>query len=193
MHTIEPYYLWRDYYSSEDDEHSPFYGRTYSEFEFSNTIYNFYIHPQWDEFGSPTLYIKVLFADYEKGYVIIEMIGEWNDAIGNDIMFLKTDIINPMMNAGISKFIVIGEHVLNFHASDDCYYEEWYDDINEHNGYIAFVNFHQHVLDEMKTARIQHYVKFGNQLNEVDWRTVKPFHMHKLIEGLMQKELPEPR
>ncbi|MFN9883097.1 MAG: hypothetical protein ACK53R_06910 [Bacteroidota bacterium] len=193
MHTIEPYYLWRDYYSSEDDEHSPFYGRTYSEFEFSNTIYNFYIHPQWDEFGSPTLYIKVLFADYEKGYVIIEMIGERNDAIGNDIMFLKTDIINPMMNAGISKFIVIGENVLNFHASDDCYYEEWYDDINEHNGYIAFVNFHQHVLDEMKTARIHHYVKFGNQLNEVDWRTVKPFHMHKLIEGLMQKELPETR
>lgn len=121
------------------------------------------------------------------------MIGEWNDAIGNDIMFLKTDIINPMMNAGISKFIVIGENVLNFHASDDCYYEEWYDDINEQNGYIAFVNFHQHVLDEMKTARIHHYVKLGNQLNEVDWRTVKPFHMHKLIESLMQKELPEPR
>jgi hypothetical protein len=45
----------------------------------------------------------------------------------------------------------------------------------------------------MKTARIHHYVKFGNQLNEVDWRTVKPFHMHKLIEGLMQKELPETR
>ncbi|MEJ7675142.1 MAG: hypothetical protein WKF59_21170 [Chitinophagaceae bacterium] len=41
-----------------------FYGREYSEFDFSQTVYNYYIHPQWDEFGSSTLYIKVLMADY---------------------------------------------------------------------------------------------------------------------------------
>jgi hypothetical protein len=190
LHTIEPYYLWRDYYSAENDEHSPFYGREYSEFEFSNTIYNFYIHPQWDEFGSQTLYIKILFADYDKGYVIIEMIGEWNDAIGNDIMFFKTDIINPLLQKGICKFILIGENVLNFHASDDCYYEEWYEDVNDNSGYIAFVNFHEHVLEEMRAAHIHYYVQFGDTLNEIDWRTVKPFHMHKLVEGLMQKQLP---
>ncbi len=191
MHSIEPYYLWRDYYSAEDDVRSPFFGREYSEFEFSNTIYNFYIHPQWDEFGSATLYIKILFTDYEKGYTIIEMIGEWNDAIGNDIMFLKTDIINPMMQQGISKFIIIGENVLNFHASDDCYYEEWYEDVNDNNGYIAFINFHEHVLEEMRATHIHYYVQLGDQFKEVDWRTVKPFHMHKLVEGLMQKQLPE--
>ena len=84
MQNIEPYDNWQYLYTSEDDERSPFYGREYSEFEFSQTVYNYYIHPQWDEFGSSTLYIKVLMADYTSGYTIIEMLGEWNDAIYND-------------------------------------------------------------------------------------------------------------
>ncbi len=56
----------------------------------TQTIYNYYIHPQWDDFGSRTLYLKVLLADYDEQYVIIELFGEWNDAIENDIMNLKT-------------------------------------------------------------------------------------------------------
>jgi hypothetical protein len=31
----------------------------------------------------------VLLADYEEKYAVIEMIGEWNDAIENDIMELN--------------------------------------------------------------------------------------------------------
>ena len=94
MQNIEPYDNWRYLYTSEDDERSPFYGREYSEFVFSQTVYNYYIHPQWDEFGSSTLYIKVLMADYSTGYAIIEMLGEWNDAIENDIMELKREVID---------------------------------------------------------------------------------------------------
>src|ERR1700741_550312 len=119
MHEIEPYYNWRHLYTAEEDENSPFYGREYSEFEFSNTIYNYYIHPQWDDFGSQTLYIKILFVDYDQKYAVIEFIGEWNDAINNDIMLLKRDIVESMMRYGINKFILIGENVLNFHVSDD--------------------------------------------------------------------------
>jgi hypothetical protein len=37
MHDIEPYYNWRYLYTAETDERSPFYGREYSEFEFSKT------------------------------------------------------------------------------------------------------------------------------------------------------------
>ena len=59
MHTIEPFWHWRDIYCAENDKLSPFYKREYSEFEFSTTIYNYYIHPQWDDFGSETLYIKI--------------------------------------------------------------------------------------------------------------------------------------
>ena len=103
MQDIEPYYSWRHMYISSEDELSPFYGREYSEFEYSNTVYNYYIHPQWDDFGSTTLYMKVIFADYEQQYAIIEFIGEWNDAINNDIMMLKRDIIDEMIaDYGIS-------------------------------------------------------------------------------------------
>ena len=123
MHSIEPYYNWRDEYIAEEDERSPFYGREYSEFEYTNSIYDHLIHPQWDEFGSPTLLMKILYADYERGFAIMEFIGEWNDCLHNDIMFLKRDIADELMHEGINKFILIGENVLNFHYSDDSYYE----------------------------------------------------------------------
>jgi hypothetical protein len=131
MHEIEPYYQWRDYYIASEDELSPFYNRLYSEFEFKDTIYNYVIHPQWDNFGSSTLYCKALFVDYEKQFCIIEFIGEWNDAVHNDIMEMKRSLIDPMVKEGIVKFIIIGENVLNFHASDELYYEEWYEDVKD--------------------------------------------------------------
>ena len=151
MHSIEPYYHWRNLYISSEDEYSTFYGREYSEFEFEHSVYNFCIHPQWDSIGSPTLFIKILFVEYNEGYAIIEMIGEWNDAIENDIMTLKRDIIEELIREGINKFILIGENVLNFHYSDDCYYEEWSEDIKD--GWIAGINFHEHVTNEFKNAR----------------------------------------
>ena len=129
MHTIEPYYNWRHLYTAEEDELSPFYGREYSEFEFSNTVYNYYIHPQWDDIDSRTLYIKILFVEYDYNFAIIELMGEWNDAIENDIQTLKRNIIDLLIARHIYKFILIGENILNFHSDDDSYYEEWYDDI----------------------------------------------------------------
>ena len=128
MHTIEPYYNWRHIYISEEDSLSPFYLNEYSEFEFSDKIYNHYIHPQWDNIGSPTLFIKIIYANYDLNCAIIEMIGEWNDCIHNDIMTLKRDIIDHLILNGITKFVLIGENVLNFHYSDDCYYEEYSED-----------------------------------------------------------------
>src|SRR5690349_19582946 len=124
MHDIEPFYNWRHIYTSEEDPRSPFYGRGYSEFEYSQTVYNYYIHPQWDDFGSRTLYLKVLIADYDEGYAVIEMLGEWNDAVENDIMELKREVLEKFMRGHIHKFILITENVLNFHSSDAEYYEE---------------------------------------------------------------------
>jgi len=140
MHEIEPFYNWRHIYISEEDKLSPFYGREYSEFEFSQTIYNYYIHPQWDEFGSKTLYLKVIYADYELHFCIIEMIGEWNDAIENDIMYLKREVVDKFEEQGISKFILITENVLNFHSSDKEYYEEWYEEASDNNGWVVALN-----------------------------------------------------
>ena len=67
------------------------------------TLYNYYIHLQWDEFGSRTLYMKILFADYEQHFVIIELMGEWNDAIENDIMTLRRNITDQLYRKGITK------------------------------------------------------------------------------------------
>jgi hypothetical protein len=187
MHYVEPHYNWRGYYIASEDPSSPFYGREYSEFEFNNSIYNFYIHPQWDTIGSPTLFIKILFTDYETGFVIIELLGEWNDAIENDIMILKRDIIEPIMEQGITKFILIGENVLNFHYSDDCYYEEWFDEVED--GWIAMVNFHEHVINEFERANIDHYFLMGGELEEIEWRTYLPQHFFDKVESLVNKRI----
>jgi hypothetical protein len=187
MHLIEPFYGWRSYYVASEDPSSPFFEREYSEFEFSNKIYNFYIHPQWENFGSSTLFIKVLFADYEDQFAIIEMIGEWNDAIENDIMILKRDVIEPLMQFGINKFILIGENVLNYHYSDDCYYEEWFDEVEE--GWIALINFHDHVLSEFERIQIDHYFAMGGELEDIEWRTYTPYQFFQKVDSLVQKRL----
>lgn len=187
MHEIEPYYRWRDDYIAAEDELSPFYGVEYSEFEFDKQVYNFLLHPQWDSFGSNTLYLKVLFADYSRNYAIIELIGEWNDAIYNDIMLLKREVIDIMVSAGIHKFIVIGENVLNFHASDDCYYEEWFQDIED--GWIAGINFRDHVVDEFKSSNIDYFINFGGVLDDLNWRNRKPLQVYKAVEEQLTKRL----
>ena len=187
MHSLEPYYNWRNLYIASEDPQSPFYDREYSEFEFTDQIYNFYIHPQWDNIGSPTLFIKILFTDYDEGYTIIELIGEWNDALNNDIMTLKRDIIELLDYEGINKYILIGENVLNFHSSDDCYYEEWFDDVE--NGWIALINFREHVIDEFKEANIDNYFVLGGDLQEISWRTYRPIQFYQKIESYVQKRL----
>jgi hypothetical protein len=187
MHLIEPHFNWRDLYRAEDDPRSPFFEREYSEFEFTTAIYDHYIHPQWDDFGSSSLFIKILYADYLEGYAIIELLGEWNDCLHNDIMFLKRDIADVLIEQGISKFILIGENVLNFHYSDDCYYEEWYEDISEEDGWIAMINFREHVLDEFRAVNADSYLAQGGMLNDLAWRKLKPNKLFDLINKLVQK------
>ncbi len=189
MHTIEPYFNWRHLYITAEDEQSPFYGYENSEVHFTHAIYDHIIHPQWDDMGSHTLFLKILFADYEKSYVIIELFGEWNDCINNDIMTLKRDVIEPLMYQGIDKFILIGENVLNFHASDDCYYEEWFDELED--GWIAALNFREHVLEEMNGVGIDYYFVMQGDLNDVSWRTKSPSQVFVNTLDLVQKRLGE--
>ncbi len=189
MHDIEPHFRWRDQYISSEDERSPFHGRIYDEFRFTQKVYNYFIHPQWDEFGSQTLYMKILFVDYEEGFAIFDFIGEWNDCLHNDIRFLKREIVDFMIGQGIYKYILLCENILNFHGSDDCYYEEWYDDIKEEDGWIICLNTLSHVEEEMKDTQIQHYVNFGALFNNINWRPHKPRHVFNAIEALVQGDV----
>ena len=187
MHDIEPHFNWRDTYTAESDKQSPFYGRQYSEFEFTHQLYNFYLHPQWDEIGSTTLYCKLLYVDYDDQCALIELIGEWNDVLHNDIMLLKRHLIDHLYDAGICKFVFFCEHVLNFHADlNDDYYAEWAEEVQDADGWIVFINTRQHVMEEMHEARIHRYAHFGAEYNNVNWRTQKPLVAFQLIAALVE-------
>lgn len=182
MHEIEPFYNWRHLYNAEEDELSPFFGAEHSEFEYSNTVYNYYIHPQWDEFGSRTLYMKVLFVDYELNFAIIELIGEWNDAVENDIMQLKRGVIDQMMAHKINKFILIAENVLNFHSGDTDYYEEWNEDINDAGGWIVIINAPLQTQQEMERGRLGRYTRL---IESPRWRTFQPGDFFQSVDNSM--------
>lgn len=186
MHDIEPHFGWRDKYCAEDDEYSPFFGREYDEFGYSNKVYNYLLHPQWDEFGAETLYMKQLFTDYDDGYVIMEMIGEWNDAVHNDVMHLKREFVDQLTGSGIRYFIIIMEGVLNFHGGDTDYYEEWIDEIGEQGGWVALLNCHDHVMEELDQTRLDNYLNYGEQFNHLTWRPQKPERIFEAIEGLLE-------
>ena len=118
---------------------------------------------------------------------VLEYIEANYDAIENDIMTLKRDIIEPIMEHGINKFILIGENILNFHYSDDCYYEEWFDEVEE--GWIALVNFHEHVIKEFEKIHLDSYFVMGGELEEEDWRTMQPYDFYMKISNYVQKRL----
>ncbi len=188
MQDIEPFFKWRDQYVAEEDPLSPFFKRQYSEFEFTNTIYNFYIHPQWDDFESSTLYLKILFVDYTEQFAVIEFIGEWNDAIQNDIMYLKRNVIEKLISQDIKYFILILDNVYNFHSSDDCYYEEWMEDLIEEGGWIVMLGVMEHLEEEMVSTGLQYYVHFGSHFNTIEWRRLDPVILFSTVEKVLQRQ-----
>lgn len=187
MHTIEPFYNWIEAYSATDDERSPLYGAENNESQYTDTIYGYYIHPQWDSIDSETLYLKILYADYNDGYAVIEFIGEWNDTLHNDIMSLKRNIIDIMVTEGIKHYILIGENVFNFHGSDDAYYEEWFEDVED--GWIAAIGFQDFVVQEMQQFHLDYYINFGGDLDKIPWRTLAPPQLFAVVDSLMQRRL----
>lgn len=187
MHTLEPYYNWRSLYIASEDNRSPFFNRHYSEFEFTHAIYDHFIHPQWDEFGSKTLYIKLLFVSYEDHYCIIELLGEWNDTLYNDIMYLYRNVIEVLVGQDIRYFILIGENVLEYHSDTNDYYEEWFDNIGD--GWIVGLNFRDHVVKEFSDANIDYFIAFGGRFGELPWRKYLPDQLFRIVDKLITRRL----
>jgi hypothetical protein len=189
MHIIEPFYRWENLYTAESDERSPFYGREYDLNVCRNDVYGYYIHPAWDEFGSETLYLKIIYTDYKHKFAIIEFIGEWNDAIHNDVSYLKRNLIDYINREGIIYYILIGENVLNFHGSDDCYYEEWYEDVEDEGGWICAIGFRDHIIDEWKRFNVDSYINYGGSLELTNWRTMHPLKLFQTLKADLQRRL----
>ncbi len=187
MHEIEPFYNWENYYVAADDENSPFFGRRYNLHRYTHDIYGYYIHPLWDDIGSETLYIKILYVNYHRQFAVIEMFGEWNDTLHNDIMHFKRNVLDYMLRRDIKYFILVGENILNFHGSDDCYYEEWFEDVED--GWIAAVNFREFVEDEWQKYRLDYYINFGGTLQIDNWRTLNPQQFFDRVNDLIVRRL----
>lgn len=187
MQDIEPYSRWEKLYNPYEDPNSPYYGESHNEYLCRHTIYDHYIHPKWDEFGSSTLYLKIIYCDYDFNYCIIEMMGEWNDCLHNDIMHLKRNIVEHLEGENINKFILIGENVLNFHYSDDSYYEDWFNDLDD--GWIMLINFREHVQAEFDKVNLNYYLLYGGQLSEVKWRTLTPQKLYEALNSYANRAL----
>jgi hypothetical protein len=76
---------------------------------------------------------------------------------------------------------------LNFHASDDSYYEEWFQDIEE--GWIATINFQEHVLEEFRNNNLDYYLNFGGDLDQIIWRKHSPFQFYSIVQQTLQRRL----
>jgi hypothetical protein len=106
-------------------------------------------------------------------------------------MTLKRDVIELLQSKGISRFILLGEHILNFHGSDDAYYEEWFDEVESANapGWIAAVNFPDHVRDEMSRYQIDRYVSMGGSLQIEFCVRYTRCVFYELVSSLIQRRL----
>ncbi len=185
MHRIVPYEGWLMYYDAYEDPRSPFFRRYPTDY---HTIYNYVIHPAWDDIGSDTLYVKLLYADYRRGRAVIELIGEWNDCITNDIHYLKRELIDPLLRMGVRRFVLIGENVLNYHYDTPYYFEEWSEELGD--GWIAAINFQSHVLQEFRQYGIDRFFHFGEGLDDFPWRTLHPDDLFEQLERMMPRRLP---
>ncbi len=186
MHDIEPFFNWQKHYLPYEDPKSPFFEKE-AILVYENTVYGYFIHPDWDEIGSETLYCKILMVNYYLKYMVIELFGEWNDTLHNDIMYLKRYVVDHFLKNGIKHFILIGENIFQFHGGDDDYYEEWFEDIKD--GWIAAINFREFVFQEFSKYKLDNYINYGGTLQIENWRTLKPDVFFSLVSSLIQRRL----
>jgi hypothetical protein len=102
-------------------------------------------------------------------------------------MHFKRNIVDHFNDLGIDKYILIGENILNFHGSDDSYYEEWFQNMEE--GWICGINFRDFVIEEMSQYNIDSYLIFGGELDEFNWRTMTPRQLFEKINLIVSRRI----
>jgi hypothetical protein len=75
---------------------------------------------------------------------------------------------------------------MNFHSSDDCYYEEWWEDIRDDGGWIVSLNMPEQTRQEFVRAHLDNYVHL---LENDKWRTYQPQHLYNMIDNVMMRRL----
>ena len=181
MHELVPHSGWRKYYISSDDPHSPFYAdQGAPDNGYYHRMYDFVIHPEWDFIGCETLFVKLIYVDYSQGYAVVELLGEWNDAINNDIMEFKRSLIDSLLDQEINKFLLICDNLLNFHGYQDDYYEEWSQEVTD--GWIVLLNVRDQIEQELINTRLSNHLWFGKRFILTSWRAQDPLALCQNID-----------
>lgn len=187
LYEVEPYYGWLPFYSHDKDPFSPYHKVEHNLFYLDRTMNNIPVHPLWDTIGSESLLVKILFADYQTGYAVVELFGEWNDLFENDYKLLAERCLTYLIDQGIQRFIFICENVFHIYLESDDYYEALQEELE--GGWISLIRPRDRVLEEMQDYQIDHYFYHSPILDEVPWRKLKPFQLYAMVEARMGKVL----
>ena len=101
-------------------------------------------------------------------------------------LFLGPESIDILYAKGITKFIIIAENVLNFHSSDDSYYEEWREQLLDDGGWVVIIDMPQQSQYDFKKARLTNYVSL---MDFPQWRTLKPDVIFQQVDNWIMKLL----
>jgi MFS superfamily sulfate permease-like transporter len=101
-------------------------------------------------------------------------------------MELKREIIDLLEKEGIYKFILIAENVLNFHSSDKEYYQEWFEEVTDENGWIVALNMPMATQHDFKGKKLNYYIEL---MELPEWRVYKPYHLFKKIDDELNKRI----
>ena len=187
FHDIEPHYGWLGFYSHDIDENSPFHTVEHNLFEYDRYVYTFPAHPLWDDIESEGLLVKILFANYEEHYAIIELFGEWNDLHQNDFKLLCENCLTYLVDAGVTQIIFIAENVFNIYLEADDYYEAFTEELE--SGWMCLLRARTAVHEELRRYGIDRYFYWNAELDEMNWRKLKPWQLHQLVAARMQRLL----
>ena len=187
LRDIEPYYGWLELYNHEMDNKSPFHEVQHNLFYYDRSINHIPAHPLWDHIGSESLLVKILYADYSEKFAVIELFGEWNDLFDNDYKLLAENCLTYLIDHGINKFILICENVFHSYLETDDYYQALQEELE--NGWVCALRLRDEVKEEMVQYGISSYLYWSPVLDDMNWRTLKPIQLFKIIESRMGKVL----
>ncbi len=187
---IEPYYGWLGYYSTETDPRSPFAAVEHNLFEYDRYVYTYAAHPLWDSIESESLLVKILYADYGRGYAILELLGEWNDLHENDFRLLCENCLTYLIDGGVRQFILVCENVFNAYPNTDDYYEALLDELGD-TGWVCLLRARPHVLEEFVRYGLSPYLYWNPEFDGLRWRKLKPWQLYDVVaEGMQRLLLP---
>lgn len=187
MHDVEPFDGWQLYYDANMDDRSPFRDADHQFHATTRQIYNYVANPLWEPIGSESLLVKILFADYDRGYGIIELIGEWNDLHQNDFKLLVEECLAIMQYEGINKFIFICENVFNIYVNDEDYYEAFTDELQD--GWVCLLRARDHVKEDFQSYGLDQYLFWSPQIDEIMWRKLRPWQLFEAAENVINRPL----